>query len=102
MKNFFLLKGKRTILREKSKRMQDGQGAEDVEKLHFKMYGITKNPKLRERAQQAAAAHEKKNFSPIQRVFHKKCEKALERFCYSTTNFAFFGELPLKRNKYGK
>jgi hypothetical protein len=44
----------------------------------------------------------KKNFSPIQRVFHKKCESALAGFCGSTTNFALFGELPLKRNKSGK
>jgi hypothetical protein len=35
MKNFFLLKGKQTILREKSKWVQYGQGAEDVEKLQF-------------------------------------------------------------------
>jgi hypothetical protein len=83
-------------------RAQCGKDVEDVEKLHFKIYGITKNVKQRDRAQSTATAHEKKIFSQIQRVFHKKCEKARERFCRSATKFAFFGKLTLKRNKYGK
>jgi hypothetical protein len=87
---------------QKGGREKHGQGDEDVEKLRFELYGTTKNTRGRASNGSSGQNSEKKNFSPIQRVFHKKCESTLAGFCRSTTNFALFGELPLKRNKSGK